>query len=61
MYVHSFNAHCYMLSLKAKQIVIACKETYPIAKVYFFWWTIVIDDLPTTYNFKEKNPKAIDI
>jgi len=50
-----------MLSLKAKQIVIACKETYPIVKVYFFWWTIVIDDLPTTYNFKEKNPKAIDI
>jgi hypothetical protein len=24
-----------MLSLKAKQIIMACKETYPIAKVLF--------------------------
>jgi hypothetical protein len=53
--------HTITLSLKSKQKVMACMETYPIAKVYFFWWTIVINGLSTTYDFKENNPKAINI
>jgi hypothetical protein len=60
IYVHS--VHTITLSLKIlKEKVMACRETYPIAKIYFIWWTIVINDLSPTYDFKENNPKAINI